>query len=47
MTLTETIFPSVGRYAGLLLSLSRVCRVLKLFSNLALSSSLGGLCLRL
>ena len=40
---TETIFPSVGMYAGLLLSLSRVCRVLKVVSSLAFSSSLGGL----
>merc|ERR1719244_1783931 len=36
--------PSVGMYAGLLESLSLVCRVLKLVSSFAFCSTLGGLC---
>lgn len=45
--LTETIFPSVGMYAGLLDKRNLVCSVLKLVSSLAFCSTRGGLCLRL
>lgn len=44
--MSDTIFPSVGIYAGLLLSLSFVWRVLKFVSSLAFCSTRGGLCLR-
>lgn len=44
--MSDTIFPSVGMYAGLLLSLSFVWRVLKFVSSLAFCSTRGGLCLR-
>lgn len=44
--MSDTIFPSVGIYAGLLLNLSFVCRVLKFVSSLAFCSTRGGLCLR-
>jgi len=45
--LTETIFPSVGMYAGLLDKRNFVCSVLKFVSSLAFCSTRGGLCLRL
>ena len=41
--LTETILPSVGMYAGRLLSRSRVCSVLNVASSFAFSSTFGGL----
>lgn len=44
--LTETIFPSEGMKAGLLLSRSLVCKVLKLISSWHFSWTLGGLCRR-
>lgn len=44
--LTETIFPSEGMKAGLLLSRSLVCKVLKLISSWHFSWTLGGLCKR-
>lgn len=47
LLLTETIFPSVGMYAGLLDKRNFVCNVLKLVSSLAFCSTRGGLCLRL
>jgi len=46
LLLTETILPSVGMYAGRLLSRSRVWSVLNVASSLAFSSTLGGLCAR-
>lgn len=47
LILTETIFPSVGMYAGRLDKRNFVCSVLKFVSSLAFCSTRGGLCLRL
>ena len=43
---TDTILPSEGMKAGLLLSLSLVCRVLKLISSWHFSCTRGGLWMR-